>query len=94
MEQELQLARWHFFISLLYRGDQLKSALYLILMMKMLYPRQTLRFLSIDASLATILPPKINKVWLFVAQKVDKSFTPEQRKSENIFIKYLIKRNI
>ena len=52
-------------------------------------PRQTLRFLSIDASPATILPPKINKVWLFVAQKVDKSFTPEQRKSENIFIKYL-----
>ena len=48
-----------------------------------------MRFLSIDASLATILPPKINKVWLFVAQKVDKSFTPEQRKSENIFLKYL-----
>ena len=52
-------------------------------------PRQTLRFLSIDASLATILPPKINKVWLFVAQKVDKSFTPEQMKSEKFFIEYL-----
>ena len=56
-------------------------------------PRQTSRFLSIDASLATILPPKINKVWLFVAQKVDKSFTPEQRKSENTFTKYLKRCN-
>ena len=94
MEQELRSACWHFFISVLNRGVQLKKiTLILILMMKMLYPRQTLRFLSIDASLATILPPKINKVWLFVAQKVDKSFTPEQRKSENTFTKYLKRCN-
>ena len=84
-------ACWHFFISVLKRGDQLKNQLVFDTDDENVIdlPRQTLRFLSLDASLATILPPKINKVWLFVAQKVDKSFTPEQRKSVNIFIRYL-----
>ena len=84
-------ACWHFFISVLNRVVQLKNHPVFDTDDENVIdlPWQTLRFLSIDASLATLLPPKINKVWFFVAQKVDKSFTPEQRKSENIFNKYL-----
>ena len=91
MEQRLRFARWHFFISVLNRVVQLKNHPVFDTDDENVIdlPWQTLRFLSIDAYLATILPPKINKVWLFVAQKVDKSFTPEQRKSENIFNQFL-----